>query len=140
LAHGRHPSVRSFIKVYIPDFEAAQLALIFLICECAKFDLHNDPRSHWYDSSQEKPIQPIDISIVLFKFRADVGDKVRQDFLTQIKTLKALSCVKSQRLVAGGPSITTPIEKSKGFQYALVSYHEDRAALAEYQASSEHER
>ena len=32
------------------------------------------------------------------------------------------------------------MEKSKGFQYALVSYHEDRAALAAYQASSEHER
>ncbi|KAJ5872721.1 uncharacterized protein N7529_005074 [Penicillium soppii] len=80
------------------------------------------------------------IHIVLFKFRADVGDKVRQEFLAQIKTLKNLPCVKSQRLVVGGPSITVPIEKSKGFQYALVSYHEDRAALAEYQASSEHER
>ncbi|KAJ5385615.1 hypothetical protein N7517_003526 [Penicillium concentricum] len=80
------------------------------------------------------------VHIVLFKFRADIGDEVQQEFLSQIKTLKSLSCVKSQRLVVGGPSITTPIEKSKGFQYALVSYHEDRAALAEYQASSEHER
>ncbi|KAJ5351785.1 hypothetical protein N7541_002588 [Penicillium brevicompactum] len=80
------------------------------------------------------------VHIVLFKFRADVADKVKQEFLTQIKTLKSLPCVKSQRLVVGGPSITTPIEKSKGFEYALVSYHEDRAALAEYQASSEHER
>lgn len=81
-----------------------------------------------------------DTSAVLFKFRADVGEEVRQVFLSQIKTLKSLPSVKSQRLVVGGPSITTPIEKSKGFQYALVSYHEDRAALAEYQASSEHER
>ncbi|KAJ5615146.1 hypothetical protein N7537_000260 [Penicillium hordei] len=80
------------------------------------------------------------VHIVLFKFRADVGNAVKQEFLSQIKTLKSLSCVKSQRLVAGGPSITTPIERSKGFQYALVSYHEDRKALAEYQASSEHER
>ncbi|KAJ5407288.1 hypothetical protein N7465_008572 [Penicillium sp. CMV-2018d] len=80
------------------------------------------------------------VHIVLFKFRADVGNKVKQEFLSQIKTLKTLSCVKSQRLVVGGPSITTPIEKSKGFQYALVSYHENRTALAEYQASSEHER
>ncbi|OQE23330.1 hypothetical protein PENFLA_c011G04423 [Penicillium flavigenum] len=80
------------------------------------------------------------VHIVLFKFRADVGDEVKQEFLSQIKTLKSLPCVKSQRLVIGGPSITTPIEKSKGFQYALVSYHNDRAALAEYQASSEHER
>lgn len=79
-------------------------------------------------------------SIVLFKFRADVGDGVKQEFLSQIKTLKSLPCIKSQRLIVGGPSITTPVEKSKGFQYALVSYHENRAALAEYQASSEHER
>ena len=33
-----------------------------------------------------------------------------------------------------------PIEKSKGFEYALVSYHEDGGALAQYQASAEHER
>lgn len=64
---------------------------------------------------------------------------MRQEFVSQIKTLKSLSCVKQQRLVVGGPSITEPMEKSKGFQYALVSYHEDRAALAAYQASSEHE-
>ncbi|KAJ5756394.1 hypothetical protein N7533_005937 [Penicillium manginii] len=78
--------------------------------------------------------------IVLFKFGADASSAVREEFLTQIKTLKSLPCVKSQRLIVGGPSITEPIEKSKGFQYALVSYHEDRAALAAYQASSEHER
>jgi len=82
----------------------------------------------------------IDLPIVLFKFRADTSVVIREEFLTQIKTLKSLSCVKSQRLVVGGPSITEPAEKSKGFQYALVSYHEDRAALATYQASSEHER
>ncbi|KAJ5204790.1 uncharacterized protein N7498_005669 [Penicillium cinerascens] len=70
----------------------------------------------------------------------DVAETVRREFLSQIKTLKTLPCVKSQRLVVGGPSITTPIEKSKGFQYALVSYHENQAALDEYQASSEHHR
>ncbi|KAJ5167264.1 uncharacterized protein N7482_006045 [Penicillium canariense] len=80
------------------------------------------------------------VHIVLFKFRAEVEAHIRDKFLTEIKTLKVLSCVKSQRLVVGGPSITDPASKSKGFQYALVSYHEDRAALAAYQASSEHER
>ncbi|KAJ5126777.1 hypothetical protein N7448_007556 [Penicillium atrosanguineum] len=80
------------------------------------------------------------VHIVLFKFRADVTETAREEFLLQLKTLKNLSCVKSQKLVVGGPSITTPIEKSKGFQYALVSYHENRAALDEYQASSEHHR
>jgi hypothetical protein len=46
----------------------------------------------------------------------------------------------NQRLAVGGPSITEPIEKSKGFEYALVSVHRDRKALAEYQASEGHER
>ncbi|KAJ5091329.1 hypothetical protein NUU61_006199 [Penicillium alfredii] len=80
------------------------------------------------------------VHIVLFKFRADAGDDIRQEFLSQIKALKSLACVKDQRLVVGGPSITVPAEKSKGFQYALLSYHEDRAALDAYQASSEHEQ
>ncbi|KAJ5676762.1 uncharacterized protein N7477_002395 [Penicillium maclennaniae] len=80
------------------------------------------------------------VHIVLFKFRAEVAETVREEFLSQIKTLKNLSCVKSQQLVVGGPSITTPNEKSKGYQYALVSYHDNRAALEEYQASHEHHR
>jgi hypothetical protein len=65
---------------------------------------------------------------------------IRDKFVAELKTLKDLPCVKSQRLVVGGPSITDPASKSKGFQYALVSYHENRAALAAYQASDEHER
>lgn len=40
--------------------------------------------------------------------------------------------------MVGGPSITKPIERSKGFQYCLLSFHKDRAALDEYQASKEH--
>lgn len=52
--------------------------------------------------------------------------------------MKSLSCVKDGRLIVGGPSVTDPIEKSKGFEYCLVSYHQDRAALEEYQASKEH--
>ena len=38
-------------------------------------------------------------------------------------------CFKSQRLVVGGPSVTTPIEKSQGYEFALVSWHEDIQAL-----------
>ncbi|KAJ5948136.1 hypothetical protein N7466_001151 [Penicillium verhagenii] len=79
------------------------------------------------------------VHIVLFKFRADVAKEIRDRFLLEIKTLKSLKCVKGQRLIVGGPSITEPAEKSKGFQYGLVSYHEDRAALDAYQASHEHE-
>ncbi|KAL4946017.1 hypothetical protein BDV06DRAFT_183419 [Aspergillus oleicola] len=42
--------------------------------------------------------------------------------------------------MVGSPSVTDPIERSKGFQIALVSYHADSNALAEYQASEEHHR
>jgi hypothetical protein len=46
--------------------------------------------------------------------------------------------VKDNRLIVGGPSMTDPIERSKNFEFALLSYHEDRAALDAYQASKEH--
>lgn len=77
---------------------------------------------------------------VLFKFRPEVTLEHKQTFVSELKTLKNLPCVKNGRLLVGGPSITDPIEKSKGFEIALVSYHENRQALAEYQASDEHHR
>lgn len=77
---------------------------------------------------------------VLFKFRADVDEAHRQTFINELKTLKTLSCVKDQRLVVGGPSITDPIARSKGYQICLLSFHPSPSALAEYQASSEHHR
>lgn len=77
---------------------------------------------------------------VLFKFRSDVDTSHRETFVRELKTLKDLPCVKNQRLVVGGPSITDPIERSKGFQICLLSFHDSPAALAEYQASSEHHR
>ncbi|KAL4896120.1 stress responsive A/B barrel domain protein [Aspergillus ambiguus] len=78
------------------------------------------------------------VHIVLFKFRSDVSEEHRTTFITELKKLKKLSSVKAGRLLVGGPSVTDPIERSKGFQIALVSYHEDKVALAEYQASQEH--
>ncbi|KAF4466696.1 stress responsive A B Barrel domain-containing [Fusarium albosuccineum] len=80
------------------------------------------------------------VHIVLFKFRSDVDESHRQTFVDELKSLKSLSCVKNQRLVVGGPSITDPIARSKGYQIALLSFHQDPAALKEYQASSEHHR
>ncbi|KAI1077371.1 dimeric alpha-beta barrel [Whalleya microplaca] len=80
------------------------------------------------------------IHIVLFKFRKDVSAAHRQTFVSELKQLKNLPCVQKSRLIVGGPSITEPIEKSRGFHYALVSYHKDAEALAEYQASHEHHR
>lgn len=58
--------------------------------------------------------------------------------MRELKKLKNLSCVKDNRLIIGGPSVTDPIERSKGFEFALLSFHENRAALEEYQASKEH--
>lgn len=89
-----------------------------------------------------EPQLKIDISdrAVLFKFRPEVTLEHKQTFVSELKTLKNLSCVKNGRLLVGGPSITDPIEKSKGFEIALVSYHESRQALAEYQASDDHHR
>ncbi|GAD98076.1 conserved hypothetical protein [Paecilomyces variotii No. 5] len=78
------------------------------------------------------------IHIVLFKFRPDVSDDHKKTFIAELKKLKKLSCVKDERLMVGGPSVTDPIDRSKGFQIALVSYHENLAALTEYQASQEH--
>ncbi|KAH8167706.1 hypothetical protein CIB48_g535 [Xylaria polymorpha] len=78
------------------------------------------------------------IHIVLFKFRADVSDEHKDKFVTELRKLKTLSCVMNSRLVVGGPSITDPIARSQGFQYALLSYHKDRQALEAYQASDEH--
>ncbi|KAK9801521.1 hypothetical protein SCARD494_00573 [Seiridium cardinale] len=78
------------------------------------------------------------VHIVLFKFRAEVTQEHKETFVRELKKLKDLSCVKDGRLVVGGPSVTDPIERSKGFEYCLVSYHQDRAALDAYQASKEH--
>jgi hypothetical protein len=75
---------------------------------------------------------------VLFKFRPDVTEAHKEEFVAEIKKLKDLPCVKDQRLIVGGPSVTNPIERSKGYQFALLSFHEDKEALAEYQASKEH--
>lgn len=75
---------------------------------------------------------------VLFKFRSEVTEEHKAIFVRELKKLKHLPCVKDGRLIVGGPSVTDPIERSKGFQYALVSYHHDRKALEEYQVSKEH--
>lgn len=75
----------------------------------------------------------------MFKFRPDVSEEHKSTFVRELKKLKSLSCIKDSRLIVGGQSITDPIERSKGFQYALLSYHHDRKALEEYQASKEHQ-
>ncbi|KAI0549676.1 stress responsive A/B barrel domain protein [Xylaria curta] len=80
------------------------------------------------------------IHIVFFKFRADVSDEHKEKFVTELRQLKKLPCVLNSRLVVGGPSITDPITRTQGFQYALLSYHKDREALEAYQASDEHHR
>lgn len=74
----------------------------------------------------------------MFKFKPEVTQEHKDTFVRELKKLKNLPCVKDGRLLVGGPSVTDPIERSKGFEYALVSFHENMAALEEYQASKEH--
>ncbi|KAJ5092422.1 stress responsive a b barrel domain protein [Penicillium alfredii] len=78
------------------------------------------------------------VHMVLLKFRPEVTQEHKTAFVKELKTLKNLACVKNNRLLFGGPSVTNPIERSKGFEFALVSYHETRAALDEYQYCKEH--
>lgn len=75
---------------------------------------------------------------VMFRFRPEIPQGHKDKFQTDLKKLKNLSCVKDHRLLVGGPSITEPIERSQGYHYCLLSYHENRKALDEYQASKEH--
>ena len=77
---------------------------------------------------------------MLFRFRPDVSVEHKSLFVSELKTLKSLPCVQDGRLIVGGPSVTDPIERSKGFEIALLSYHRDREALTEYQSSKEHHR
>lgn len=77
-------------------------------------------------------------SLVMFKFKPEVTQEHKDTFVRELKKLKNLPCVKDGRLLVGGPSVTDPIERSKGFEYALVSFHENLAALEEYQESKEH--
>jgi len=78
------------------------------------------------------------IHIVLFKFKPTTTAAQKAALVTNLKTLKSLSCVKDQRLIVGGPSISSPITSSMGFENALVSFHESREKLVEYQHSDEH--
>jgi hypothetical protein len=65
---------------------------------------------------------------------------ILETFVTELKKLRHLSCVLDQKLVVGGPSVTEPASRSQGFQYCLLSYHENLAALERYQASAEHHK
>ncbi|KND88221.1 hypothetical protein TOPH_07123 [Tolypocladium ophioglossoides CBS 100239] len=78
------------------------------------------------------------VHMVFFRFQASVTKAHKETFVRELKKLKNLPCVKGNRLIVGGPSITNPIERSKSFEFALVSFHENQAALDEYQASKEH--
>ncbi|TVY15563.1 hypothetical protein LARI1_G007985 [Lachnellula arida] len=80
------------------------------------------------------------IHIVLVKFLPTVSATHKKIFVHELKQLKLLPSVLNGRLIVGGPSVSDPIETSKGFQYALLSYHKNREAMEEYQASEEHLR
>ncbi|KAJ5815690.1 hypothetical protein N7474_007467 [Penicillium riverlandense] len=76
----------------------------------------------------------------MFKFRPEVTEEQKKAIIQELKTLKTLDCVKGHRLVVGGPSINTPVEKTKGFEITLLSFHENLKKLEEYRDSEEHQR
>ncbi|KAB8274767.1 hypothetical protein BDV30DRAFT_237405 [Aspergillus minisclerotigenes] len=78
------------------------------------------------------------VHMVMFKFRPEVTQEHKDTFVRELKKLKELDCVKGHRLVVGGPSVTDPIQRSKGFEIALLSFHENLGELEKYQASKEH--
>ncbi|KAJ6012645.1 hypothetical protein N7522_003000 [Penicillium canescens] len=78
------------------------------------------------------------IHMVMFKFRPEITQEHKDTFVCELKKLKGLDYVKGHRLVVGGPSVTDPIERSKGFEFALLSFHENLGELEKYQASKEH--
>jgi hypothetical protein len=91
-------------------------------------------------NSQIRISLTIKLNTVLFKFKPDVSIAHRETFAQELRTLRKLPSVLNERLIVGGPSITDPIERSKGCHFALLSFHENQEALAEYQASDEHHR
>ncbi|KAJ5232406.1 hypothetical protein N7468_005362 [Penicillium chermesinum] len=74
----------------------------------------------------------------MFKFRPEITQEHKDAFVRELRKLKGLDCVKGHRLVVGGPPLTDPIERSKGFEIALLSFHENLQALEAYQASKAH--
>ncbi|KAL4972760.1 hypothetical protein BDW66DRAFT_154403 [Aspergillus desertorum] len=78
------------------------------------------------------------VHMVMFKFLSEVTEQHKETFVRELKKLKELGCVIGHRLVVGGPSVTDPIERSKGFEFGLLSFHESIEDLEKYQASEEH--
>ncbi|KAI1203415.1 hypothetical protein F5X97DRAFT_342009 [Nemania serpens] len=78
--------------------------------------------------------------LVLLRFKPEVTQEHKDAFIREVKTLKNLPGVKDGRFIVGGPSLSDPIKWSMGFEFALISHHENLAALREYQAHKEHHR
>jgi hypothetical protein len=101
-------------------------------------NFQNDNNTYWQVLPRIQRFHTPNSLPVLFKFCPSATTIQKSSFLTAIKELKSLPSILDNRLIVGGPSATDPIEKSKGFDYALLSFHRDREALEEYQASKEH--
>lgn len=100
----------------------------------------NDCNSHRYSPFPTPVNHELTNTQVLFRFLPSTSPAQKSTFLQELKSLSKLACVKNQRLIVGGPSISEPKEVSEGFEFGLVSFHKDKAALEEYQGSAEHKR
>ncbi|KEF57294.1 uncharacterized protein A1O9_05211 [Exophiala aquamarina CBS 119918] len=74
----------------------------------------------------------------MFKFGPEITQEHKDHFQRELKKLKNLPCVKDNRLLDGGTSVTDPISRSQGYHYCIVSYHQNLKALEEYQSSNSH--
>ncbi|CAG8984165.1 hypothetical protein HYALB_00008167 [Hymenoscyphus albidus] len=79
------------------------------------------------------------IHIVLGKCKPDITQEQKNEVVREIKSLKVQPSVKDGRLM-GGPSLSTPEERNKGYEFAFVSYHENLVALEDYQSTKEYHR
>ncbi|KAJ5365281.1 stress responsive A/B barrel domain protein [Penicillium concentricum] len=77
--------------------------------------------------------------IVLIKFRPEVAQEHKDNVIREIQKMKEMNSIKGRSLVVGA-SITVPMERSKGFEIALVSFHENKTELEKYRNSEEHHR
>jgi hypothetical protein len=76
----------------------------------------------------------------MLRFKPGVTQEHRDTFVREFKMCKNLPGVRGGRAIMSGPSLTDPVALSKGFEYAFVSYHDNLAALKEYQSCEDHNR
>ncbi len=79
------------------------------------------------------------VHVVMFRFKTEVDQETRATVIAAAKEMKHLDSVMGHKLLVGSPSVTNPLTMSQGYDFALVSYHNDLEALTAYQKSPRHQ-